>query len=83
MHGNVWEWVEDDWHGTHAGAPDDGSVWIDTPRGAHRVDRGGCWFAYSWRCRSAFRIFNGPGYRYRLLGFRLALSPGQPRAKQG
>jgi formylglycine-generating enzyme required for sulfatase activity len=27
MHGNVWEWVEDDWHDSYGGAPDDGSAW--------------------------------------------------------
>ncbi len=24
MHGNVWEWVEDHWHDTYEGAPEDG-----------------------------------------------------------
>ena len=28
MHGNVWEWVEDDWHGNYDGAPTDGSAWL-------------------------------------------------------
>jgi formylglycine-generating enzyme required for sulfatase activity len=27
MHGNVWEWCEDVWHGNYEGAPMDGSVW--------------------------------------------------------
>ncbi|MBM3540084.1 MAG: formylglycine-generating enzyme family protein, partial [Alphaproteobacteria bacterium] len=27
MHGNVWEWVEDCWHDSYAGAPSDGSAW--------------------------------------------------------
>ena len=29
MHGNVWEWVEDDWHENYRGAPTDGSAWKD------------------------------------------------------
>ena len=29
MHGNVWEWVEDDWHGNYKGAPDDGQALVD------------------------------------------------------
>jgi formylglycine-generating enzyme required for sulfatase activity len=47
MAGSMWEWVEDDWHATYDDAeiedkrPDDGSAWIDTPRTAYRVIRGG------------------------------------------
>jgi formylglycine-generating enzyme required for sulfatase activity len=29
MHGNVWEWCLDSWHGNYEGAPIDGSVWLD------------------------------------------------------
>ena len=41
MAGNVWEWVEDDYHGTYDGAPNDGSAWVENPRSANRVIRGG------------------------------------------
>lgn len=41
MSGNVWEWVEDDWHASYDGAPGDGRAWVDDPRGAGRVIRGG------------------------------------------
>ena len=41
MHGNVYEWVEDDLHDNYDGAPNDGRAWIDKPRGTNRVARGG------------------------------------------
>lgn len=74
MHGNVWEWVEDDWHHDYKDAPDDGRAWIDDPRGVDRVIRGGGWFIDALYCRSAIRSSRPPGDRNRLLGFRLARS---------
>jgi formylglycine-generating enzyme required for sulfatase activity len=74
MHGNVWEWVEDDWHNDYKGAPDDGSAWINEPRGAVRVLRGGGWISPAQYCRSAFRDYNSPDGRFNNLGFRLARS---------
>jgi formylglycine-generating enzyme required for sulfatase activity len=43
--GNVWEWVEDCWHGDYASAPTDGSAWLEAGGGdcARRVVRGGGW----------------------------------------
>ena len=69
VHGNVWEWVQDEWHDTYNGAPDDGSAW-ENGIGAYR-NRGGSWFNYAWNCRSASRNYDVPGYRYLDLGFRL------------
>ena len=74
MHGNVWEWVEDDWHDNYEGAPPDGSAWIDNPRGTRRVMRGGSWYDDAHFCRSAVRNSNAPDYRYTVVGFRLARS---------
>ena len=73
MHGNVWEWVDDDWHDDYKDAPDDGRAWIDDPRGAVRVLRGGSWRNDAQYCRSAIRGRDAPGYRY-VIGFRLARS---------
>jgi len=71
MHGNVWEWCLDR-HGNYPG----GSV--TDPSGASsgsgRVFRGGCFFDSAVLCRSAGRLWNVPGGRFRFLGFRLALS---------
>jgi formylglycine-generating enzyme required for sulfatase activity len=73
MHGNVWEWVEDDYHGSYDSAPDDGSAWIEKPRGSDRVVRGGGWDNDARGCRSAVRDYNAPGDRD-LVGFRLSRS---------
>jgi formylglycine-generating enzyme required for sulfatase activity len=72
MHGNVWEWVEDDWHGSYKGAPGDSSAWIDDPRGSNRVLRGGCWSSDARYCRSATRDSFRPGVRVDFVGFRLS-----------
>jgi formylglycine-generating enzyme required for sulfatase activity len=75
IHGNVWEWIEDDWHDSYEGAPTDGSAWIDEPeRGASRVIRGGSWNFPAEYCRSAFRRGRPPGTRSLSRGFRLARS---------
>ena len=41
MHSNVWEWVEDCWHETYAGAPAMGEAWVDNADCSIRVLRGG------------------------------------------
>jgi formylglycine-generating enzyme required for sulfatase activity len=74
MHGNVWEWCEDDWHENYKGAPTDGSAWVGEKRGSFRVIRGGCWFYSALSCRSASRYDDPPGIRYDALGFRLSRS---------
>ena len=74
MHGNVWEWVEDDWHDGYKGAPDDGRAWVDNPRGSRRVIRGGSWYYDAWYCRSATRRSHSPDYHSSRVGFRLSRS---------
>jgi formylglycine-generating enzyme required for sulfatase activity len=71
MHGNVWEWVEDSWHGSYAGAPADGSPWTKGNNSA-RVLRGGAWSDYPRNLRSANRGRNVPDYQYNFIGFRLS-----------
>ncbi len=58
MAGNVWEWVEDDWHADYQGAPRDGSAWVNEPRAFARVGRGGG-FNYGERLLRA--SYRGPG----------------------
>ena len=70
MHGNVHEWVQDDWHDSYDGAPTDGSAW-ESGDGANRVVRGGSWFNFAGGCRSAIRDHYVPYFRYFYLGFRI------------
>ena len=76
MHGNVREWVEDDWHDNYSAAPANNNAWIDTPRGGRRVLRGGVWRNGARYCRSACRNFWEPDNRNNFVGFRLARSVG-------
>ena len=73
--GNVYEWVEDDWHGTYVAAPSDGSAWVDEPRSAHRVVRGGSFFDTLRFVRAAYRYGYGPDFRNFIIGFRVVVSP--------
>jgi formylglycine-generating enzyme required for sulfatase activity len=75
MHGNVWEWAEDDWHESYRGAPTDGSAWKDAEVvGNSRlcVLRGGSWGVDSGLCRCAFRDWDSTGNRGFNIGFRVA-----------
>jgi formylglycine-generating enzyme required for sulfatase activity len=71
MHGNLYEWIEDDWHTSYTGAPGDGTVWLDTPRATYRVLRGGSWNSQSNLCRSARRDPETPSYAGEDVGFRV------------
>jgi hypothetical protein len=52
----------------------DGRAWIDEPRGAARVVRGGSWGFDAPGCRAACRYLIPPGSCATYLGFRLARS---------
>ncbi len=71
MHGNVWEWVQDVWHDTYAGAPSDGSARTAGDQ-ARRVRRGGSWFTSPWYTRAAKRDWSSPANRGYDAGFRVA-----------
>ena len=69
MHGNVWEWVQDEWHVNYDGAPTDGSVWGDD--GSIWVNRGGSFSSSAHNCRSAARKYGARGFSSSDVGFRL------------
>jgi formylglycine-generating enzyme required for sulfatase activity len=71
MHGNVWQWVEDCYHGNYDGAPEDGSAW---PGGDcnYRIDRGGSWEFDPENLRAASRDKSPSVLRINNLGFRVA-----------
>ena len=72
--GNVWEWVQDAWHGDYQGAPTDGSAWdADDTEGVNRVLRGGSWIGRAGYVRSACRYGFEPDARFVNFGFRLAI----------
>ena len=69
--GNVWEWVEDCWHATYAGAPANGSAWLEDDCDNH-VIRGGSWLNDPRFLRSAHRSSMFYKYRRSDTGFRVA-----------
>ena len=68
MHGNVLQWCQD-WYGDYQQKD------VVDPQGPEkgegRVLRGGSWHNNPENCRSAYRNWNGPGYRISNFGFRL------------
>ncbi|OQX09239.1 MAG: Sulphatase-modifying factor protein [Thiothrix lacustris] len=88
MHGNVWEWCEDQWQdhlgkedvifspstsGRGVGVRETAGGGQEQAAGVGRVVRGGSWVNYGGYVRSAIRLRYVPAGRYGDLGFRLAL----------
>jgi formylglycine-generating enzyme required for sulfatase activity len=71
VHGNVYDWVEDCWHGSYDGAPGEGSAWT-TGECKSRVLRGGSYFFSAYLLRAAGRSDYSPDFRYHNFGFRVA-----------
>jgi len=72
MEGNVWEWVEDIWHGSYDGAPTDGSAWLQGADATYRVIRGGSWHNETDLIRTAIRFKRHRKVQFDTLGFRVA-----------
>ena len=67
MHGNVWEWCEDEQKEANGASL--------------RVPRGGGWVFDSGTCRAALRGAHAPSSRHNVLGLRLARVPVGKEAK--
>ena len=73
MHGNVWEWVEDCYFPSYAGAPTDGKA-VRTVDGCQRNNRGGSWVNAPLNLRASHRHKMGAGSRGTFIGFRVAMT---------
>ena len=72
MHGNVWEWCQDDYKDDYINAPTDGSAL--TSSSGYKLLRGGSWNLNPEDCRSAYRdYYNLDNYHYDI-GFRVVCS---------
>lgn len=76
MAGNAWQWVQDCYRDSYAGAPADASVAVEGGDCSRRVLRGGSWNYWPQSLRSAVRYGVLPVNRGNDVGFRVARTPG-------
>jgi formylglycine-generating enzyme required for sulfatase activity len=79
MHGNVWEWCQDDWHDSYQEAPIDGSAWIYDSNSVKylKILRGGSWIYLPDLCRSACRLRYLTVIYLNDVGFRVVYAPAR------
>jgi formylglycine-generating enzyme required for sulfatase activity len=79
MHGNVWEWCQDDYSSSYQKTPKDGSAWLNPypEKNSAKILRGGSWLDNPHGCRSAYRGGSYAGYCLDGFGFRVVYSPAR------
>ncbi|MBD2213806.1 SUMF1/EgtB/PvdO family nonheme iron enzyme [Nostoc linckia FACHB-104] len=73
MHGNVWEWCQDEWHENYNNAPADGTAWLVENDNQKKLLRGGSWGRNPGYCRSANRNWLARDLRDLSVGFRVVM----------
>ncbi|MBO1052380.1 MAG: SUMF1/EgtB/PvdO family nonheme iron enzyme [Dolichospermum sp. DET73] len=73
MHGNVWEWCQDDYKDDYINAPTDGSA-LTSPSRSGKLLRGGSWDYVPGDCRSASRYDGNLDDNDNDIGFRVVCS---------
>jgi len=76
MIGNVYEWVEDDWHDSYKGAPDGGGAWLVDGGSDFGILRGGSWgIGVKSMMRTSSRFLQEFSNKTPDFGFRCAATP--------
>ncbi|WP_071822821.1 formylglycine-generating enzyme family protein [Microcystis aeruginosa] len=73
MHGNVWEWCQDDWCENY----EEIKKSKKQQNQAYKVLRGGSWCYDPYFCRSAYRDNNSRRDACNFLGFRVVCGAGR------
>ena len=81
MHGNVWEWCQDNWNDSYAGAPDEAHLVRDSGIAYLKAVRGGAWDSLAVECRSTGRNRMTAGMRLNNIGFRVVAEASPSNAK--
>lgn len=74
VHGYVWEWCQDVWHGSYEGAPRDGSAWTAGGEAGRRVMRGGSWKDSAEQLTSSIRRSEEAKFKDDAVGLRCVLT---------
>lgn len=80
LHGNVWDWCEDDYH-EESYARRHGVDVVGLPE--DKVCRGGSVHALSEMCRTRYRMHEPPAFSAHDLGFRMVRDEFSTRGRNG